>query len=217
METKLVNIDFIEKVIGYTFNDKSLLETAFTHPSYANEHIAESYERLEFLGDTVAKCVIADELYDRYPKAREGDLTLMKKDIESNSSLAKTFSATGLADLVKFGKNSTDTIKLYAKLFEAIAGAIFLDSGKNLDVARRFVLYFLEGAINTAKPTKAYNQRLNECKGLKYKFVCEEDKDAKPSDRWIAILIVDGVEKSRGSGPNKKEAEEVAAKQFFVD
>ncbi len=217
METKIINIELIEKAIGYTFSDKGLIETAFTHPSFSNEHNASSFERLEFLGDTVAKCIIADELFEMYPGASEEDLTLMKKDIESNSCLTKLFEPTGLSNMVRFGKNSTDTVKLYAKLFEAITGAIFVDSGKNLDVARKFVLTFLQDAIRTAKPTKAYKQRLNETKGLNYKFEWRENAYADAQERWIARLIVDGIEKSIGRGANKKEAEEMAAKEFFAD
>ena len=69
------SLEEYEKLIGYRFRDRKLLETALTHSSYANEHKCKSYERLEFLGDSVLGFVTAEYLYGHFPSLPEGQLT----------------------------------------------------------------------------------------------------------------------------------------------
>ncbi len=217
MQNNIIDYQKVEDIIGYVFQDKSLLEAAFTHPSYANEHSSQSYERLEFLGDAVAKCIIADELFARFPRLSEGKLTRMKANIESNTNFSKFFMPTGLSDYVRFGKNSQDTLKLYAKLFEAITGAIFLDSNKDLYKTRQFVLMFLGDAIDKATITKdPKSMLLEQCQKKRKKCLFELKEEigrAANDPLFTADVFIDGKKHGTGSGRTKKDAEQMAAEK----
>ena len=82
-------IEFEEK-IGYTFRDKKLLASALTHTSYANEHHTDSFERLEFLGDSILGFVVAEKLFDMYGIQDEGFLSRMRASIVSRSGLVNS-------------------------------------------------------------------------------------------------------------------------------
>ena len=79
----------LEKAIGYDFKDESLLLTAVTHPTYANEHRTESYQRLEYLGDAILDFVVAEDLFARFPGADEGVLTTKRIAAVSATPLMK--------------------------------------------------------------------------------------------------------------------------------
>ena len=81
------NINELEKRIGYTFKNKDLLTLAVTHSSYSNEHKGKSYERLEFLGDSVLGFVTAEYLFKNYPNLPEGQLTKNRASLVCEKSL----------------------------------------------------------------------------------------------------------------------------------
>ena len=83
------NVEGLEKAIGYVFSDKQLLITALTHPTYANEHRVESYQRLEYLGDAILDFIVAEDLFERYPGADEGVLTTKRIAAVSATPLMK--------------------------------------------------------------------------------------------------------------------------------
>ncbi len=122
------------------FTDKKLLETAFTHTSYANEHrllkISHN-ERLEFLGDAVLQLLISEYLYKKYPKKPEGDLSKLRAMIVREESLAGFARDCQFDQFIKLGKGeeksggrNRDTI--LGDAFEAFLGALLLDK----DVAK---------------------------------------------------------------------------------
>ena len=89
----------LQRIIGYTFKDQSLLETALTHTSYANEVYKDglkSYERLEFLGDSILGFTTADYLIGYFPQMHEGELTKLRAELVCEASLAETARALGL-------------------------------------------------------------------------------------------------------------------------
>ncbi len=218
----MFDYDFITQKIGYVFNNVELLKTAFTHSSYANEHGTESYERLEFLGDSIVDFIIGYEVYTRFKKLAEGKLTVIRANIVSGNSLAEHFSPTGLIDCVRFGKKSFPTnkasmTKLYANLFESILGAIFIDSGENLDAAREFVLRFLGEALDkTSSHKDAKSMLVSYCqkRNLEYSFLAEK-VEGTPIDEplFIVKVIVNGVVKGEGSARTKKEASQIASQK----
>ena len=129
---EIVNISAVEKIIGYTFKSKKLLTRALTHSSYSNEHRVESNERLEFLGDAVIEFIITEKLYTEF-KGKEGDLSKIRALIVSEKPLAAAIDKLGLEKYLLKGvgesKNTTKSKAMKCDMFEAIAGAIYIDGG----------------------------------------------------------------------------------------
>lgn len=130
-------LEELEKSLKLNFNDKSLLKTAFIHRSYLNEHPQEQLshnERLEFLGDSVLGFVVSEYLYKKYPDRPEGDLTNFRSSIVNARALAEVARKLSLGKylLLSKGEEATggrDRQYLLANTFEALLGAIYLDSG----------------------------------------------------------------------------------------
>ena len=117
------------KKIGYEFSDESLLEQAMTHRSHKGQH----NERLEFLGDSILSFVIADALYKKFPKAREGDLSRMRSTLVRGQTLAEFGVEFNLGDYLRLGPGELKSggfrrESTLADAVEAIIGAVFLDS-----------------------------------------------------------------------------------------
>ena len=125
--------EVVENIIGYTFKDKRLLLEAFTHSSYANENADISYERLEFLGDSILGFVVSSFLFNRYPNEDEGFLTKAKASIVSGKTLAYVMDEMGLIKYVRTAQGSiqeevTQSSNVKEDIFESIIGAIMIDS-----------------------------------------------------------------------------------------
>ena len=126
----------LQKDIPYRFGQVKLLAAAMTHSSYANEQQdgAEHNERLEFLGDAVLELCISEELYRRFPGAREGDLTAMRSRLVNQEILAGLARKIGVDKNIILGKGEEaqggrERDSLLGDAFEALLGAIFLDGG----------------------------------------------------------------------------------------
>ena len=126
----------VQRDIPYRFGQVKLLMAAMTHSSYANEQQdgAEHNERLEFLGDAVLELCISEELYRRFPAAREGDLTAMRSRLVNQETLASLARKLGLDKKIILGKGEEaqggrERDALLSDAFEALLGAIFLDGG----------------------------------------------------------------------------------------
>ncbi len=118
------------RAIGYTFEDKGLLEQALTHRSASKQH----NERLEFLGDAVLGMVVADELYKRFPNQPEGKLTRMRSTLVKGETLTELAQEANLGDLLKLGPGELKSgghrrSSILADAVEAILGAIYLEAG----------------------------------------------------------------------------------------
>ena len=130
--------------LGYEFKDPSLLETALTHSSYANEFSCPSNERLEFLGDALLGCMVSVLLYEKYPSYTEGDLSKIKSRVVSGANFAKYAEMLGLGERIRLGKGEESTggrdrESNNANAFEALIGALYLDAGyeKTFEVVSR--------------------------------------------------------------------------------
>ena len=82
-----MNIEELEKNIGYTFRNKNLLKKAFTHTSYAYEHHVESNEKLEFLGDSILEFLSSKYIYNNYSNLKEGEMTKVRAEVVCEDSL----------------------------------------------------------------------------------------------------------------------------------
>ncbi len=130
-----------EASLGYTFNDRSILFEALTHTSYAEKRL-NSYERMEFLGDSILGFVVCEYLYQTYPDWDEGDLTKIKSAVVSRDTCSSAGEKLGMADFIAVGKGigmrGAVPRSLLANAFEAMVAAIYLDGG--LETAREFLM-----------------------------------------------------------------------------
>lgn len=217
----------LERVIGYTFNNKDLLETALTHSSYSNENrgrdgMAESNERLEFLGDSVLSVIVTDYIYNNYKDFDEGDLTRIRASVVCEASLADFAKEISLGDyiylghgeIITRGKNRKSTI---SDAFEALIAAIYLDGG--MDKAKDFLMPRIKNSINNnvKKGTEDYKSLLQKIsqqapeEHLEY-IVAEES--GPPHDRVFKVVVkLNSNVLGEGSGRSKREAEQSAAKK----
>jgi ribonuclease-3 len=198
----------------------------FTHSSWAPDR-ASSYERLEFLGDSVLELAIARELYERYPEFSEGRLAKIRSHVVSRASCAVVGGELGLGErLVGRGGDSVPRDELQrlsrnrnvlAALLEAALGALFLEHGFER-IEREIVAAFsgrVEYALTTYVDHKTELQEALARTGSSVVYAVL-DVDGPPHDRtFTCAAVVDGVERGVGSGPSKKAAEQEAARQVL--
>lgn len=214
-----------ERIVGHHFQDEQLLLSAITHPS-ANEgrSVRYSYERLEFLGDSVLGAIVASTAFNRFHDLDEGGLTRIKVALVSGSSLSEVADGLGLADVIMFGSSEQGTGKrgLHSALenvYEAIVAALYLDAG--IDVAKKFVEDSLidrmsrDLAREPENPKSALQEKLQE-DGITptYKLV---ETQGPPHDRTFVAQVFAGDQGlAQGTGRTKKEAESQAAKSTLA-
>lgn len=212
----------IERKIGYTFKDKSLLRTALTHSSYANElHRGKNNERLEFLGDAVLSIVVADYIFHLYSDKTEGELTKLRASLVCEPTLAGYARQIGLGHKLLLGKGEQhsggyDRPSILADAFEAVIAAIYLDGG--MEEARSFVLRFTKNEIEhpAVRRTADYKTTLqeivqqNEGERLEYVLVGESGPDH--NKHFVAEVHLNSNVIGKGGGRSKKEAEQQAAR-----
>lgn len=124
---------FIEDGIGYTFNDRAILEEAMCHSSFAHEYgLFFNNERLEFLGDSILNFVTARSLFRTYPDANEGELTRMRAELVNSASLYRKADALRIPYIVLHGhamKSDSLPKSISANALEALLGAVCVDGG----------------------------------------------------------------------------------------
>jgi ribonuclease-3 len=219
----LKNLAPFERALGVSIRNRDLYVQALLHRSFLQRpsHSSRSNERLEFLGDSVLNLIVGEYLFERLPRAEEGELTQRRAQLVNRKALAAYARELGLAEFIlmspsaaQSGRKGSDTIT--ADCFEAVIAAIYLDRG--YATARDFVTRRLERAIRqgaVATRDDNYKSRLleysqSEGTGVpRYTVVRQEGPD---HDRTfvVEVTLSDG-RKGRGTGKNKKEAEQAAA------
>ena len=212
----------LEEKIGYSFKNRTLLETALTHSSYANERHGdcECYERLEFLGDSVLGFVAAQFLYSHEPRLPEGRMTRLRAELVCESSLHKTALELGLGSYMKLGRGEERTggrerVSILADMVESIIAAIYLDCG--MDEARRFIMDKVLGGAELGEEHRIadYKTQLQELvrqksgQQISYEMTGESGPDHNKT--FTFRVLVNGETVGEGSGKTKKEAEQMAA------
>jgi len=215
----------LEKKIGYTFRSPRLLETALTHSSYANEKHdggCESYERLEFLGDSILGFTTAEFLYAHEPALPEGSMTRLRAELVCESSLHKVALALDLGRYMRLGKGEErsggrERPSILADMVEAIIAALYLDAG--LEQAKSFIMsrVLKDAEISEEHRSQDYKTVLQELvqrkadQHIAYELIGESGPDH--NKRFTFRVSVNGVSAGEGTGRTKKEAEQMAAKQ----
>lgn len=221
------SLDEIQLNINYKFKDINLINTSLTHSSYANEskmRIYENNERLEFLGDVVVNLVVSEYLYHRFSELPEGELTKKRATIVCESSLAFAARKIKLGEYLLLGKGEEATggrgrESILADTFEALTGAIYIDGG--LTNTREFLLGMFEQeviyALSKGNLFIDYKTELQETlqKRTKSKIEYNVAKEVGPdhNKKFYMDVIVENKVIGSGMGRNKKEAEQMAARQ----
>ena len=212
----------LEKNIGYHFRDKNLLKAAVTHSSYANENrggLAYN-ERLEFLGDAVLQLITSEKLFKENPDMPEGRMSKQRAALVCEDALAGYSREINLGDFMLLGKGEEATggrnrPSILADAFEALTGAIFLDSG--MDNAKRFVRRFLDVAHTSLKDYKTLLQEIiqkNPGERLSYVVIGESGPD---HDKVFNVEVhLNSNVIGKGTGKSKKQAEQAAAKEALA-
>lgn len=215
----------LEEKIGYVFKDKSHLDIAFTHKSYANEyHLNKvpSYERYEFLGDAILEYISSEVLFYTYPEKAEGDLTRLRASLVCEYTLSQISRSLNLGDYLYLSKGELQTggrdrASILCDLFESLLGAIYLDGG--MEEAKKYVNTFLlddiegKAMYHDAKSIlQEYSQKnLIE---LHYEVLKEEGPDH--NKRFTVAAYLNGVKCEEGSGHTIKTAEQEAAHRTII-
>lgn len=210
-----------EAICGHEFADKKLLRSAITHPSAVEGlPVSASYERLEFLGDSILGSVVALALFKSYPEFDEGRLTRLKVSLVSGATLSEVGRELGIDEIIIFGASETGTgarglHSALENVFEALVGALYLDGG--WEAAEAFIVRTLQPHLATERAEHPTNPKsyLQECVQSdrmdtpSYKLIDTSGPAHAPT--FTAVAIVDGVRRGCGSGSSKKEAEAAAA------
>jgi len=140
-----------EQRIGYSFEDKSLIFEALTHASSVERRL-NSYERMEFLGDSILGFIVCEFLYKNFVQWDEGDLTKVKSMVVSRHACAQMGAQLGLAEFLSVGKGigALDKVpgSLLANAFEALIAAIYLDRG--MEPVREFLMPIVQQQVDSA-------------------------------------------------------------------
>ena len=214
-----MNYQGLERTIGHTFADASLLELALTHPSYALAHKCQDNQRLEFLGDAVLEICVSRVLYHRYPKLREGQLTRKRAALVCEANLARAASRMGLGSYLKLDRGEEvvggrENPSILADTMEAVIAAVYLDAGMEkaaalVDLAMDDYKTSEKGDRDAKSALQEYLQALGE-ETPSYEIIAQ---DGPPHARVFTarVLRADGTELGRGQGARKQRAEEAAA------
>ena len=220
------NFDKLEKKLGFKFKNKDLLTQAFTHRSYINENPKfnlDHNERLEFLGDAVIELIVTDHLYREYPEKPEGELTNWRAALVNAKMLMSVAEELGYNDYLLLSRGESKEMGkarayILANTFEAVVGALYLDSG--YEPAEKFIEKYLmtkladiikDGSYKDSK--SKFQERAQEKVNItpSYKVTGESGPD---HDKQFVVGVFLGEKLiAEGEGSSKQEAEESAAKK----
>lgn len=213
-----------KQILNYEFDDEALLRQACTHASLASKRL-DSNERLEFLGDAILGAVVSEELFERYPDLPEGDLTRMKSVLVSRETCTRITQRTGLDGVIRLGKGvrlqQQIPPSILAALYEAIIGAVYIDSG--FDAARDVILDTIAPEFDGVEQdiTQNFKSTLQQLAQKEfgatpsYRLVDEQGPDHSKCFKIAAFV---GDRAFTGAwGNSKKQAEQRAAENALTE
>jgi len=216
-------MDELTAITGYGFRDQALARLALTHRSAGGRGRTKTYERLEFLGDRVLALVVADLLYDAFPKEDEGALAKRLVALVRRETLAEVALALGLPPLIEMSRGEEDAggrenPAILADVCEALIGAIYRDGG--LSAAQAFIRRnWTDRMASTEKPPKDAKTELQEWaqgRGLELPDYQEVERSGPDHAPVFTIEVVVGdYSPERGEGPTKRAAEQLAAERML--
>ena len=214
----------LENKLDYKFKNKTLLKEALTHPSFPKRGLKDkttNNQRLEFLGDSILDLIVTESLYRKLVSFSEGRLTKIKSVIVSKDTLAKWANHLFLGKYIILGKGEDLTggrkkLSILADCFEALLGAIYLDS--DLKKAKKIISPFIKAEIKLiikGKHEEDYKTLLQEISQKKMKCLPEycliNEKGPDHKKIFCIEVRLKEITYGTGTGENKKEAEQDAA------
>ena len=214
----------LESRLGYRFRDAALLEQALTHRSFGSPH----NERLEFLGDGVLDCVVAEMLYGRFPSLSEGKLTRLRADLVREETLCALARKLELGGHLRLGEGELASVggarpSILADALEAVFGAVLLDGG--YEAARESVITVYGDAVEGLDPAqtgKDPKTRLQEYlqgrhRPLPEYRVAGTRGAAHLQTFEVECVVADLGLRSSGSGTSRQRAEQQAAEAMLKE
>ncbi|WP_011580290.1 MULTISPECIES: ribonuclease III [Chelativorans] len=212
----------VNERIGLSFRDAELLERALTHSSARGK--GGDYQRLEFLGDRVLGLAVAEMLYEAYPDASEGELSLRLNSLVNAETLAEITEELGLDTLIRTGSDlkalaMRKQVNLRADVLEALIAVIYLQDG--LDGARQFIRTHwterstAEGAARADAKT-ALQEWAHRVSSATPDYVIESREGPDHDPVFTAVVRIAGFQEGRGRGRSKREAEQAAATEVLI-
>ena len=210
----------LERAIGHSFGNPSLLQMALTHRSHSSPH----NERLEFIGDSILNAVIARQLFDRFPAIPEGDLSRLRANLVRQDSLHQLAVLLSLGDYLRLGEGElksggTQRPSTLADALEALFGAIWLDAGFDAASATIERLYDEKlKAIVPGQPMKDAKTRLQEyLQGRRLplpKYTLSATEGEAHAQHFVMSCSIDSLRiQTEGSGGSRRTAEQMAAER----
>lgn len=217
------NLEELEKSIGYTFKNKELLKTALTHTSYAYENNVKSYERLEYLGDSILEFISSEYLFENFENLSEGEMTKVRAYSVCEDSLYEIANKHNFSDFLYLGKSeiaSKDNKKaIIADTVEAVIAGIYLDC-KDINIVKKFIIENIADTVEYAshnvgvKDYKTVLQEKLQATGnvvIKYNIIKESGPDHRKE--FTAEVLCNNKSLATGSGRSKKSAQMEAARK----
>lgn len=218
-----MSLNQLEIRIGHTFQSPELITMALTHRSFS----ADNNERLEFLGDAILSHVISEDLFNRFPEAREGQMSRIRAQLVKGVTLAELAREFAIGPHLRLGvgekKNGgSERESILADSVEAIIGAIHLDAG--FEKAKSCILNWFAARLDTlsldqkVKDPKSRLQELLQSKGLSLPdYHVVKVSGAEHQQQFVMGCHIEKLElDTQGSGSNRKKAEQEAAEKMLV-
>lgn len=218
------DFSILEKKLELNFENKDLLMQAFTHRSYLNENPdfkLEHNERLEFLGDAVIELIVTEHLYKEYPEKPEGDLTNWRAALVNAKMLTSVAEELGFNDFLLLSRGETKEVGkarayILANTFEALLGALYLDSGyKPCDeFIKKYLLKKLAEIIKDGsyKDLKSkFQEELQERVSITPNYKVMKELGPDHEKKFVVGVFLGSELIAEGEGSSKQEAEESAA------
>lgn len=234
LEARKQQLEQFTQALQIEIQDLSILDTALTHSSYANEARGKYQynERIEFLGDSVLSVIVSTYMFNKYHNLPEGDLTVYRAHLVCEKSLYKFAKAMHLGDYLLLGKGEEkcggrERVSILADAFEAVLGAVYVDRG--MEYARSYLMRIMQPTIDDVC---VHGIPVDE-EDFDYKTFLQEDVqrngDVKLIYRQVSSsgpehnktfnveVELNGNVVGAGSGHRKKEAEQMAAKAAIAN
>jgi len=214
----------LEESIGYRFRASVLLDEALTHATAAKAKGRTNYQRLEFLGDRVLGLVVAEMLFEAYPKAKEGELSKRLSDLVRRETCAEVARDWGLPGHIRLGVREAaagggERVPILADVCEALIGAVFLDGG--FTAARALVRSAFEDRMRArhrpSQDPKTALQEWAQARGLPTPVYKTQERSGPDHAPLFKIRVeVDGFPAISADAGSKRAAEQGAAEAFLV-
>jgi len=201
----------LEKILKYTFKNNSWMQKALIHSSKGGKE----FQRLEFLGDRIINLCLTVILFETHVQQTEGYLAKQLAQLASAKTLKKIALSWHLDQFILCTSTQTDAI--LSDACEALVGAIFLDSGKNLELCLEFIRFFWQQELSFTQPADSKTALQEKAYALfklspVYETTLHKGKDHNPVFKSIVMV---GPIKANGFGSSRKEAEKAAAEQIL--